>query len=285
MIEGGLIAARWLHYAAVTILFGLAFFPIHAPWTPLTADDRRHRTMAASAAVTVLSGLAWFFFSTASMAGDMASALPTIPTVFFETDFGPIWAVRLLVALALCAEPLRRTRRTQAVLAGLLLASLALTGHGHMNHGFLGWVHSANDAVHLLAAGAWLGALSAFLLLLRSAPQDPRTGRALSDFSTTGSIAVAAIVASGVGNACFTLGSLTPLFSTLYGRLLLLKVGLFAGMVILAAFNRFRLVPAFKAMPGSAAVHRLRAHIVGEQLLGMVVLLIVAAIGTLDSAV
>jgi putative copper resistance protein D len=142
----------------------------------------------------------------------------------------------------------------------------------------------ANDAVHLLAAGAWLGALAAFVILLRSAPRAPETVRVLADFSLVGMLAVAALAATGLVNAWLVLGGVTPLFTTLYGRLLILKVALFGLMLALAALNRFRLVPALESGLDDGALRRLKAHVAGEQLLGLAVLLSVAVLGTLDPA-
>ena len=281
MVEAGLIVARWLHLAAVTGLFGLALFPLYAPATAL-GGKAAARTFGALAGLALLSGLAWFYFTAASMAGSLAEAATTVPTVLTGTDFGPIWAARLALALLLCLPVMRSLPRIQAGLAALLLASLALTGHARLQEGLLGWVHGASDAAHLLAAGAWLGALAAFALLLVRAPDDIETARALAGFSKVGSIAVAVLLVSGVANGALILGAIAPLFATLYGRLLCAKVALFLLMVALAGLNRVRLVPALGVGRSGPVLVRLRWHVAGELGLGILVLAIVAAIGTLD---
>jgi len=45
------------------------------------------------------------------------------------------------------------------VLTAVLLASLAGVGHTQVHEGVTAIVHVTADAVHLLAAGAWLGGL------------------------------------------------------------------------------------------------------------------------------
>jgi putative copper resistance protein D len=271
VLEFGLIVARWLHYAAVTALFGLALIRLYAP---KAAAGARLGVMAALLAL--ISGAAWFALTAAGMGG--------VGLVLTGTDFGPIWAGRLALAALLCLPPLQRAPRLHAGLCGLLLASLALTGHARMHDGALGWAHAANDAAHLLAAGTWLGALTAFVLRLRRAKDDPATVQALADFGRVGVASVGVLLASGLVNAWLILGGLAPLFSGLYGRLLLVKVALFAMMVGLAADNRLRLVPQSQA--GSAeALARLRAHVIAEQALGLAVLAAVAVLGTLDPAV
>lgn len=284
MVETGLILSRWLHYVVVTALFGLALFRSYAPRTALEGPAAGRR-LTASAVLALLSGLAWFYFSSAAMGGGLAEAAATMPTVLSGTDFGPMWMARLGLALGLCVPALQRTRRLHAAVAGLLLASLALTGHPRMHEGWVGWAHAADDAVHLLAAGAWLGALAAFLLLLRQAPDDVETARALAGFARTGSIAVAVLLATGVVNAGLILGGIAPLLTTFYGRMLSLKIAAFVLMVALAGLNRFRLVPRLAAPRSDSAVGRLRFDVAAELALGVLVLLIVAVIGTLDPSV
>jgi putative copper resistance protein D len=283
MLDYGLIASRWLHLTSVTVLFGVALFGLYAPRTALVGA-RRSWWLLVAAPAAVGSAIAWFVFSAAamSMAINLSDVSAAIPTVLAETDFGRVWSVRVVIALTLCAPSVARARWPNLVLTGALLASLALTGHAQMHEPPILWLQAAVDAAHLLAAGAWLGALSAFLLLLRRSPLEPETARALSDFAAVGSIAVATLIASGVANAWFVLGGIRPLVASHYGRLLLLKVGLFLVMVALAAANRFRVVPAFAAHPSADAAAGVRRCVLAEQLLGLTVLLIVSAIGTLD---
>ena len=101
------------------------------------------------------------------MADDWRAAIDpgVITAVLADTDFGRVWLFRLFLAVALTAVVLLRPQRwaTITVAAGLLLASLALVGHAAMRTGFQGVFQRGNSAVHLLAAGAWLGGLTAFI--------------------------------------------------------------------------------------------------------------------------
>jgi len=100
---------------------------------------------------------------------------------------------------------------------------------------------------------------------------------------------VAALVASGLINGWFLVGSLSALIGTTYGELLLLKLGLFGLMLCLAASNRFWLVPALaKAATISQsdlALARLRRNILAEQILGVLVVGIVSLLGTLSPVI
>src|SRR5215470_12919323 len=102
MIDVGLILARFLHYAATTALFGASLFPLYAYARAESEASRswRARLLLATAVVVVLSGLFWFAFSAANMAGsfsDLADA-EVLRTVVRATSFGPIWIARMLLA-------------------------------------------------------------------------------------------------------------------------------------------------------------------------------------------
>jgi putative copper resistance protein D len=174
------------------------------------------------------------------------------------------------------------------------LGSLAWIGHAAMDEGAIGWGHLAADVVHLLAAGIWLGALLALILLVaRRAGQVDRSHldlslRALAGFSTTGSLAVGAIIVTGIVNLWLMVGpaNLLALPGSPYGRLMIAKLALFVAMLGLAAANRFRLVPAFEA--GIAARdHRralgaLRRSLAVEAGCGVAIVMLVAWLGTLE---
>ena len=179
------------------------------------------------------------------------------------------------------------------VLTAVLLASLAGVGHTQVHEGVTAIVHVTADAVHLLAAGAWLGRLlpPGMVVVSSRAKQlsDDDAVLVLSRFSGMAYLAVAALVASGLINGWFLVGSLSALIGTTYGELLLLKLGLFGLMLCLAASNRFWLVPALaKAATISQsdlALARLRRNTLAEQILGVLVVGIVSLLGTLSPAI
>lgn len=279
--EAGLIAARWAHYAAVTGLFGLSVYPLY------TGQRPRWGMMAALAFVALVSSAAWLAASATVMTGshfDWASVL----TVIREMSFGHVWVVRMLLALVALMATLGRHDRLMpmVVFSGLLLSSIALTGHTQREEGLLGASHQFADAVHLLAAGLWLGGLMGLLGLPRETDEPAEIAEVLHRFSALGVAAVAAIMLSGLVNSLFLVGWPTQLFSTQYGRLLLIKLALFAGMLTLAGANRQWITPAF-SRPGEDAalwLRRLRRHVWSEQMLGVMVLGLVAWLGTLAPA-
>jgi putative copper resistance protein D len=307
-METGLIAARFLHFAAVMALFGLALFPLYSyPGRPGELPARLGRWLSVSLRLAVLlavaSALVWGLLTVANMAGTLSTAADRDALLFVlrDTDFGRVWAARLLLAAALFAlligrrDPKRQRGWATPSASALLLLSLAFVGHTQIQEGWLRTLHIIADGAHLLAAGTWLGGLLALGYLLVLARQSPSeytadARAALVRFSGIGSIAVAVLVGSGLINAWFLVGSVGKLATTPYGQLLLVKLCLFFGMLALAALNRFHLVPSLvgaeqNSGPLASSLRRLRRSVLGERLLGLVIVLIVSFLGTMQPAI
>jgi copper resistance protein D len=115
---------------------------------------------------------------------------------------------------------------------------------------------------------------------------------ALAQFSTIGIPIVAVLLLSGLINSGFLIGlsRWRALFTTGYGATLLVKLGLFSLMLVLAALNRYRTTPALRAAletQGSAppTLGALQKTVLSETLLAFLVLLAVSVLGTLTPPV
>jgi putative copper resistance protein D len=142
-----------------------------------------------------------------------------------------------------------------------------------------------NHAVHLLAAGAWIGGLVPFALCLRSYERDDLRKdavAAMAGFSFWGQLIVAAIVLTGVVNIALTSHRLPIPPTTPYRALLIAKLVIVAIMIALALFNRFVLAPRLKS--SANALVTLRATSLAEIALGCVVIALVSAFALLDPA-
>ena len=309
MVEVGLLFARFLHYAATLILFGVSVFPIYTyvcrAGYPPSRFERWHQTIVLAAALcALLSGLLWFVFVVAGMTGTLSGVADSnaLWSVLTDTSFGNVWLVRLIVTTILLGSiAARATLGTPlpgwlvVMFSAGLLASLAAVGHTQVHDGVTRVIHASADGLHLLAAGAWLGGLVALFYLLAMSARTalPNLGSVAVDasvrFSWMGYIAVSAIIGSGLANAWLLVGSFGNLAATSYGQLLLVKLCLFGGMLGLAAVNRLWLVPILvrntKAGRTGGALFRLRANVFAEQVLGLLIILIVSALGTRDPGV
>ena len=307
MIELGLVVVRFLHYVAITTLAGAAFFPFYAydGAEPEMLGRWRSSVLLWSAVVALISGAAWFAFAVANMSGALADVVDPeiIGSVVRDTGYGLVWTVRMILAAVLVAvtvlyalRPTMGRDLLASFFAAGLLASLAGAGHTQIEEGWQSVVHIAADAAHLLAAGAWLGGLVplAFVLLgyagTRPDASPVNVDSVLLRFSGMGYLAVVTLVGTGLLNSWLLVGSVSSLLHSAYGQILVAKLAFFAGMLALAAANRFWLVPALEASGHDAAGsdvwrRRLRTHVLCEQGLGLLVLLSVSILGTIRPAI
>jgi copper transport protein len=113
----------------------------------------------------------------------------------------------------------------------------------------------ADQWLHMLAAGVWVGGLVWLLLGLRGLDGAERAS-AVRRFSQLAFAAVAVIAVTGVLRAVPEVGSLAALVSTSFGITLLIKSTLFVTLMGVAWRNRYRLVPRVTA-PAPVAPRRL----------------------------
>lgn len=305
-----LVITRVLHLAATLLLTGTLAFrwlmvvgagPAGAakagPALHAALRDTFARMIWAALAATVASGAAWLVLLSAEI-GDVSAAAAVSQgwpwLVLTDTAFGNTWMIRFAVAvlLAVVLPALRGASSAEGItgaipvlLAAALAASLAWTGHAAGMEGIDGVIHLTSDALHLLAAGAWLGALWPLALLLRAADRagDPASGAiayaATRRFSAMGVVCVGVIAVSGAVNTYEILGLSAFSLGTPYNRLLLAKIGLFLGMLAVAAVNRLRLTPRMAGGGDPRALRQLRRNSLTETAFGVMILLIVAVLG------
>ncbi|WP_026607960.1 CopD family protein [Methylocapsa acidiphila] len=299
-----LFLARWIHFAAVFILFGSSFFWFYMGHerseSGLGGLPRALRAtkilLCVAAPIAAISGVAWLAGILANMTSGFSNVvdLETWRLFFFETQFGPVSIVRLALlaaAIVVVALPWRNRAWFSALLhiGAFLLITQAWLGHAaEGGAGLYGTVMITAYCVHALAAAAWVGGLPPLLFALveqrRFNPHDARdwTLDILSRYSLMAMAAVPLIVLSGIANAAFRVaGAFDKLFYTGYGDVLFAKVGVVALMLGLAAFNRFVAMPRLRAasLKGMGQINRLRVSVACELALGALVLAVAAVLG------
>ncbi len=275
------VVIRFIQFAAAMLAFGTAAFRVYVPEVGTAFARWLGGAIRIAAVVALLASLAMVPVTAADMAGSAgAVATPgTLETVLFGTQFGHAWCWHLGFAAALAVAAWLRAGGLTLAFAGLSLASLAFVGHASDMPGLPGLGHELNQAIHLLAAGAWLGGLLPLHALLRRArPEDAAIEDGVAHFSQMGYVAVALIAATGIVNTCMLVGSIGALFGTAYGRLLSVKVALYLVMVAIALVNRLSLAPRLGS--DGTAPARLARSVVVEQALGLAVLAAVSVLGT-----
>ncbi|GAA0658899.1 hypothetical protein GCM10009535_42760 [Streptomyces thermocarboxydovorans] len=123
------------------------------------------------------------------------------------------------------------------VVAAGLAASWALSEHA--STGLQPGIAMPVDVIHLLAAAAWLGGLTALLVALYRAPAETPVGRdAVRRFSRLAFGSVIVLAVTGIYQSWRQLGSWSAFTDTRYGQLLLAKIGLVAVLVGIAYVSR-----------------------------------------------
>ena len=306
-----LIYVRFVHFAATVLVAGVVIFAavVSNPAARFAGGTRApanvkgwNRLLAWSGLVlAVISGAGWLFLTAAAMSGEkLVDVLSSgvLWTVLTETIFGHAAIIRLALAAALAVifVPLFSTRTrnpvwldvTAAFIAAAFAGGLAWGGHAAGGLGAEAIVHPAADVLHLVAAAAWVGALTPLAILLAATshtPDDLDLARAATvRFSILGMAAVATLLATGLINTWYLVGSTAALLGTYYGHLLLFKLALFLGMVAIAAFNWSRLTPALVQTDSVAAAQTARRQLYRsatiEVAAGAIIIAIVAVLGT-----
>ncbi|MDI1327744.1 MAG: copper homeostasis membrane protein CopD [Brevundimonas sp.] len=298
MLEVAVIGLRWLQYSGAVVLLGAPLFLLYSFRDSNSPNLVWARpTLIVAASVVVLGSLAGLVAQTAVMAGSLSEALKPASLSFMVTGMalGMAMVARAVAAgLALVAmvslKPGRALWIGLATAGVIVSASFAWTGHAAGTEGPGALLHLTAAMIHAVSAALWLGALAALtiLMLRRTTTDDPAIHRSLRGFAGWGTLAVALLVLSGLGNSWFMVGParVTGLGTSLYGQLLIAKFALFALMLAIAASNRFRLTPALGAVLRGGedprqALRRLRLNIIAETVIGAVLLAVVAVMGTL----
>jgi copper resistance protein D len=304
-IDGPMIVVRAIHFAATAVTAGALIFRavVAEPALRCQRDasailEQQIRKVAwISLAIAVVSGLAWVLLLTMSLSAEgpgeavMSGALRDVLNL---TQFGLISQIRLAlaIALAICLafDRLAPARWLALGLALGLIIAIAWTGHAGSTPYRLGDLHLAADALHLIAAAAWIGGLPSLVLLLAAVRGNKALAgasvaqAAAQSFSTLGVVSVGTLLLSGIVNTWILVGSFRGLLFDGYGIVLMLKLAVFAAMLGFAAVNRFWLTPQLAGSPDVAALRQLIRNSVIEIVLGFVIFAIVGVLGTLHPA-
>jgi len=316
-----LIVVRAVHIGACVVLMSLFVFELFivAPSIWKTDGDFFQRLRiqfwwlaVESLLIAICSGAVWLWIVAAQISGSSLFAalnFDSLRVTLSQTRFGQLWELRLslmlllgivmLIAIGARRHKLYQSRGLQIVgLVGatVVAGSLAWAGHaGAMVDGGKN-VHLIADAMHLVAAGIWPGALLPLCLLLTRIRSSNRqeslaiTAAVIHRFSTVSISAVSLLAASGIINSYFLVGSFRVLLATSYGQFLSLKLLLFAIMICIGAWNRCCLQPRLRACAnthaheGRNALKALVRDVYAELCFGSLILLIVGAMGAIAPA-
>jgi copper transport protein len=169
--------------------------------------------------------------------------------VLAEALRGPIGVSTAVTALALLVAAVLADRGAPrwAPTACTIVALGGFAIEGHTRTPVRQWWLVGSDVVHLVAAAVWLGGIVALVLAFRARRDARSLAGMVRRFSDVALIAVGVVAATGVTMAWIILPSAGELTSTGFGLALLVKVALVVVVIILGAYNRYRLVPAVES--------------------------------------
>lgn len=257
---------RWLYFVGLALLVGgLGFELLVARVT----SNRRFWWLVGLGAVGVLEvGIVAFL-----LRAEDALQLPF--SVFLYGDLSPISGgtrfgqafiamelgfavVTALVFLAWLTG--RRALLWPAFLVGLGLASgLSLSGHSSATR-----AQSAADWFHLCSAMLWIGGLVQLAVVAR-------TAAAFRRFSRLATVCVAVLILAGTYLTIERFPTLSDLWTTHYGHVLLIKLGLVCVALLWGAAHQFLVMPRLEQVDG-----RVGRSLLAESAVAMSVLLVAA---------
>jgi putative copper resistance protein D len=235
------IVVKAIGYAAALLAMGGPLFVMAFRQAPATVLQMA-RQIAVAAAMIGIAVLAVRFGIRAARISGMGFAGAVDPMMLgfvWDSPLGTaaIWRAAGYLCVLGLMMPKRGGFAVSLIGAGLLAVSYTRVGHALSDPQML---LSALLVVHLLAVALWVAAL----LPLRRAASVPAGAALLHDFGVLASVTVPILIIAGLGFAWIMAGSLWALIGTAYGLMLLAKVALVSILLMLAALNKWRLVPA-----------------------------------------
>jgi copper transport protein len=261
----GQYAVRWLFFLGLLVAAGAAVFFL-VVFRPAVLEelegDERARAEARERRAGSLLAAAGF---AVALVG--AAVLVRLSHAGWDTRFGRVLEIGLGISAAGLVASLASVRfrhvRPVALTAALALLPLpTLSGHA-LDQGRPA-LALILDVAHVTAAAVWIGGLAALALSLWLGDGGLRLPLARL-FSGLALAAVVLLAGTGAGRALEELDSFSQLWTTGYGRAILVKTGLLVVLVALAARNRLFFL--------SGPVERLRRGVTveGVLLVGLVV--------------
>jgi copper transport protein len=279
-------AVRWAYFVALALLvggLGFRLLVLRAPLPP-AAEQRFFVLTGIGAIATLQVGIVAFI-----LRAEDALQLPfgrllygDLSPIAGGTRFGSAFiamtlgfaVVTALLFLAWLTD--RSALLWPAFLVGLAFSSgLSLSGHSAADAGS-SWLSELADWVHLSAACIWIGGLLQLALVVLPLAPDLRR-RAFLSFSQVATVLVGLILLAGTYLSVLRLPHVHDLWTTGYGHVLLVKLGLVALALAWGGLHRLIAVPEV-ARGGEGLFARLPRSLLGESLAGMAVLLAAAVL-------
>lgn len=289
---------RWLAYGGLALLGGA--WLLLTVWPEGRDDLRARRLVWTGWWATTIGAAAEVLVQGPYVAGETLDKIFdwTLLDATLHTTYGTAHSIRLLLLGALgvvLAAQLRDPERSRlAEVSGALGIGLVLTyaASGHAESENPRWLVMTSFAAHLAAMAIWLGGLVYLLVALLPRREPAEQRRVLPVFSRTAMACIAVLAISGTYQAWLGIGSIDAITGTRYGQLVLVKIGLFLAIMVVANLSRIvvqrryvrtvayamtdlDVAPAVESAP---PVGRIRRSVLAEALIGVAVLAVTSVL-------
>ena len=266
-------AAFWVRRAGVAVVFGTllevcAMGPLlHGAWGMGLAPSGLLSALEGPFAVAVLLKLAG---GLGMLFGAQLAAQPLVARPANELPLnGGLQSgggsVDLAIRPADVATHRLNVGRSPIALVGAAVVTLSYLFDGHTVTAEPSWLVRIADVAHVAGAGVWVGgvAMMAWVLSRRRRRNTAlRAGELAIRFSTVAAVALVVVAVAGTALSFGILDSPTQLFSTGFGRLLLLKILAVGSAAAVGGYNHRYVIPNLIQSPTDvAASERLRSTV------------------------
>lgn len=290
------IFARWLNFFALLLVVGAVAFrfgvveraltQINDELFALRADDATRRIAVVAASALIVSGLLRLWLQSGSVHGpERMFQGEYLSALIFKGGWGKAWLAQMvagvgfLIAVAIKTADRGDSWLSAAAFAVVAAATPAFAGHAAAVEQ-MAIVPILDDAIHVITASAWLGSL-AFLLMaglpaaLRSENGVAKAATLVHTFSPFALVMAGIAVFTGALNAFVHINAFSEFWTTPYGRILALKIGLVIIAMTMGAYN-WRVV---RPRLGSAeATAHLKKSASSELAMSVLIILITAVL-------
>ena len=290
------VATRFATFVGLLLLIGTAAFKFGVldrvsldTRTQLAAHARLTRVAALGAVVLLVAAAARLQLQRELLSDP--SHLVHLRNLATHSGWGRAWLLQVAAALVIAAAAWSGRRGSRAAWIVAALASVAaalsatLSGHAVASTTARELGITA-DVIHILGASGWLGGLACLLIVGLPATAHAEEGRwqglasLVNAFSPMALACAGLVLVTGIGTAALRLGALTPLWTSAYGQMLLIKIGLLIIVAGAGAYNWLRVKPTLGTSESAA---RLRTSATMELAVGVAVIAATAVLVALPT--
>lgn len=300
------VFVQWISVAMVNASYALMMGVLAAQlWLRDTEDSdyqKVHEKLHAAMGIGLLTGLAATLLSLWQASATMADVPvlqsgPTLWVMFADTSYGHFGLVSLLILVlgGVLHFVLQRYGQSSlhhwAVVGVLLAFAICRVATGHAAENGLFSVAAMAELIHVLSMALWFGSVivAAWIVI----PTTTRTAipsciaSYFKSLSSSATVALAGVLATGVYNAVRVLNQPAELGTTEYGWVLTTKLCFVGIAIALGAWNRFSGFPAVEAAATEPAIEqnalRLITSILRTESIALMIVLLAAVVLTANA--